>query len=277
MKGTEGFNMNKAKLTNLFSFGYLMELLVHPDTLTSVDALNIIQDDVGTPANRVNANAQVNLNAKEVIGNMQRMLKKANTTKQEYESFQEKRRGFSKLKKKLTEFVVEIYLNTNSKVNQEVTNEVKHFVHLVEVEIMRLEAMNESTFFEPIFLDYLFEGFLGLCNNYVSKFLSEAIMQETGRRQDNLALYNLANILFKKLPLFEEQMKSSHMKNLGNFLANYLDDSVEEFRDKFGEMKDESSDIKFISKRTTKAGRKSTRALNDEDNEQIIWNSKGNW
>ena len=59
---------------------------------------------------------------------------------------------------------------------------------------------------------------------------------------------------------------------------NYLDDSVEGFRDQFGDMKDEASDIKFVQKKTTKGSRKSTRPKDDDfDNEEIIWNSKGNW
>ena len=258
MRGSEGLNMNKAKLSNLFSLQYLLELLLYPDSLTSTHEPNILQDSV---------DPIYNLNP-SVIGSLG--LRKITSTKKVSEAFEEKKKGFSKIKKKVVDFIKETYFTTGAKITEEISHNVSLFIKLIENEISRLESITETTSFDPTFTDYFFGSLLNLCNVYITKFLNEAILEESGRRKDNLVLYKLANVMIKKVSIFEEALKPEHLTNIKTFLRNYLDDSVVNYEEKL--------DALLLREEEDNSHRKGNIGDEiEEDEEDFTWASKKGW
>ena len=224
IQGTESFNVSKAKLRSLFSFGYLLELIANPDSMITKDGLNTIvgeEEDKGP-----NFSAQ-NLNKlKGVISVLKKDSEKNLLNKKGGDltgaGAQNRINGFSLIKSKLAEFITELYLKANTRANEEISDNASLFERIIEVELNRIQNVNPQTVFEPEFFEYFFGSFLTLLHEYASKYLNDrkhASLLDKGRVETSF--YEFSSALLKSLPAFRNKLTYDQMTKLEVFLEAY--------------------------------------------------------
>jgi len=219
IKGAESFNMSKAKLKGIFSLGYLLETLANPDSLVSSDGPNVIIDnpDKGQTMDIRTLN---NLrNAIDIFSKSNSLNEKNESKPIGEEAIRNRMKGFSIIKNKLAEFAIELYLNANTKMNEEISSNLNSFHILLEKEIRRLESLTNLTDLSKEFFNYFFGPFLTILHAYTSRFLSnEKRASDFLSGRSETPFYKFLTTLLNSLPLFKGKLSQQHVDNLKRFL-----------------------------------------------------------
>ncbi len=223
IQGTESFNVSKAKLRGLFSFGYLLELIANPDSMVDKDALNVIVEEEEEKGPNISAKNLHKL--KGVISVFRNDSQKNMNTKGgdlTGAGAQNRRIGFSLIKSRLAEFITELYLKANTRANEEINDNANLFERIIEVELNRIQNITPQTEFEDEFFEYFFGSFLTLLHEYASKYLNDrkqASLLNQGRAETSF--YEFSSALLKSLPAFRNKLTYDQMKKLEGFLEDH--------------------------------------------------------
>jgi len=221
--GTEGFNLNNPRIKKIFSFKFLLEILVRTDELF----LNKRQ---------MNAKQKLKKAFSSVVESHEGHSKKKN------EQFIKE---VTKLKPKVLEFYSKIYFRTPEK-NYEKFNTIIEFLqNFIRNEKERLMDFEQTFFTIPEFIDYYFGKVLPFFNKYI-KFImkDELLSNEEGDREDNELLYFIAEILEKNLGNLKNTLNADQEENLKVFFSNYFE-ITEEVNNKIHQCFLQKEDAKF--------------------------------
>lgn len=240
MKGDEFFSVAKAKMRNVFSLNYLLALVLESDNFT--DGQSKLQEMQDVDLHKMNQETfEQRQAANKVVENLISLdvgptgQFNANLTSpiKVHTEDKERKRGYSILKPKVVEFITQLYLQCDKKISDAFLQSVNHdsLMRIVEMERKRVKDIADGVKVDEKYYSYFFGSFLEFITAYISKFLNDPTLNETGHRADNTALFLLAEALSKNLHLFEKKLDETQYYNLKKLLNTYVSD-FDQIRDK---------------------------------------------
>ena len=207
--GTEGFNLNNPRIKKIFSFKYLLEILVSPDELFKSD---------------VQINAKQKL--KKVFSLFVEGNEDAGPNQKNSEQF---KKDVTKLKPTVLDFYTKIYFKNTEKSFEKMNMFIEFIQNFIKQEKARLENFeNRKNICHSEFVDYFFGKVLPFFNQYIKIIMKETLLSnEENDREDNEMLYVIAEILERNLENLMNILTTEQAANLNSFLVNYYEKSDE--------------------------------------------------
>lgn len=200
--GSDGYNLNNARIKKIFSLKFLLEILVGKDELFVANSQIVAKQKLRKVFSQFIESQAVRVGD---IGDYQ--------TKE-----------FTRLKPTVLEYINEIYLKKVEK-NMNRFNPLLDFIkNFISMELERLETSERNFFKNKEFLSYFFEKVLAFFNKYIKFLMSDGVLLETDieDRKDNEMLYLIGEILERNLDNLNELLNKKQLENLKTFLANYF-------------------------------------------------------
>lgn len=203
--GSEGHNLNNARIKKIFSLKFLLEILVGKDELFIPEENQLAKKKL-----------------KKVFSLFVDSQAVSESQKPGFLDYQAKE--YTKLKPVVLEFINEIYLKNSEKNIHQFKPLIEFLENFISIEYDRLQVLEKKIFNNNEFFSFYFDKVLVFFNKYIKFFMTNDLLMETNasNRRDNEMLYLIAEILERNLLNLSGKLTKNQKENLAVYLAHYF-------------------------------------------------------